>query len=130
MSSTYVRNEIEGFITAELPSENQIDLTGVFYNIEKVISDAGLDYKDPWLGIQYIGNEDIPITADANNSTGCYREVGVVMLHVVEQAKGTATASILTRAEAIRDAFRGRRINDVVIESVSPANFESFKAIG
>ena len=31
---------------------------------------------------------------------------------------------ILTRAETLRNLIRGRRINDIVIEGVTPPNFE------
>lgn len=124
MSSSYVRTQIKSFITANLASENQIDLTGEYRDIDIVIAGATLTYKDPWLGIQFIGSEDIPINVGANNVAGCYREVGVVMLHVVAMANSSSTASILSRSETIRNAFRGQRINDIIVESITPANFE------
>lgn len=124
MSSIYVRSQITTFIGTDLAAENLIDLTGEYRDIDDVISGASLTYKDPWLGMQFVGSEDIPITVGSNNITGCYREVGIVMLHVVAQANSSATAAILARAVTIRNAFRGQRINDIIIESVSPVNFE------
>lgn len=124
MSSSYVRTQITSFIGTELPAETVIDLTAEYREIEDVISGASLTYKDPWLGMQFIGSEDIPINVGANNVAGCYRETGIVMLHVVAQSNSLSASSILTRAESIRDAFRGQRINDIIIESVSPPNFE------
>lgn len=124
MSSVYVRNQIKSFIGSNLATENLIDLTGEYRDIEDVIDGASLDYKDPWLGIQFTGSSDQPINVGANNVTGLYREIGVIMLHVVSMAKATATTDILTRAETIRDAFRGQRINDIVIEEVTTPNFE------
>jgi len=124
MSSSYVRSQITTFIGTNLASENLIDLTGEYKDIDDVIADASLTYKDPWLGMQFVGSEDVPINVGANNSAGCYREVGVVLLHVVSQAKGSASTDIIARAETIRDAFRGQRINDIVVEEVTPPNFE------
>jgi len=124
MSSSYVRTQITTFIGTNLALETLIDLTGEYRDIDDVLSGASVTYKNSWLGIQFVGSEDIPINIGANNVAGCYREVGVVMLHVVSTAKASATSDILTRAETIRDAFRGQRINDIIVESVSPANFE------
>ena len=124
MSSVYVRTQIKNFITANLATENTIDLTGEYREIDKVLDSHSLTYESDWLGLQFIGNEKIPITIGANNTTGKYREIGSIFLHVVAMAKSTAVNSILTRGQTIDDTFTGRRINDIVIESVSPINFE------
>lgn len=124
MSSSYVRSKITTFITTNLATENLIDLSGEFRDIDDVISGESLTYKDPWLGMQFVGSDDVPINVGANNVSGCYREVGVIMFHVVSQATSTATTDILARAETIRDAFRGQRIDDIIVESISPPNFE------
>lgn len=124
MSSVYVRNQITTFIGTDLPTENVIDLTGEYRDIDDVIAGASLTFRDPWLGLQFVGSQDIPITVAANNVQGCYREIGTVLLHVVEMATSSSTTNILTRSETIRNAFRGQRINDLIIEEVSPPNFE------
>lgn len=124
MSSTYVRTQISNFIGTNLATENLIDLTGEYRDIDDVIAGASLTFKDPWLGIQYVGSEDVPIAVNSNNDAGCYREIGVVMLHVVTQANATSSSDILTRADNIISTFRGQRINDIIIESVTPPNFE------
>lgn len=124
MSSSYLRTQIKSFIATNLATENVIDLTGEYREIDDVIAGASLTYENPWLGIQFIGNEEIPINIVGNNAAGCYREMGVVMLHIVEMAKSTAVASILARAETIKSAFRGQRINDILIEGLTPENFE------
>jgi len=123
MSSSYVRTQIASFIAANLPTENLIDLSAEYETLQQVLSDNSLTYKDPWLGLQYIGDDETPITVGADNDTGKYREFGGVYLHVTAMSTSTAVNSILTRAEAIRDTFRGQRINDIVITSVTPPNF-------
>lgn len=124
MSSTYVRDQLKAFIGTDLATENLIDLTGEYRDVDDVIAGASLTFKDPWLGIQFVGSQDIPITVAANNIQGLYREIGTVMLHIVEMASSTSTDDILTRSETIRDAFRGQRINDIIVEEVTPPNFE------
>lgn len=125
MSSVYVRDEIETFIDDNLSSENLIDLTAEYDDIEKLLAEYGLDYQSKWLGIQYIGSDELPVSVVSNNTKGKYRETGALFLHVVEPARSAAKDDILTRGEAIRDMFRGQRINDIVIEGVTPLNFES-----
>lgn len=124
MSSTYVRDQLKAFIGTDLVTENLIDLTGEYRDVDDVIAGASLTFKDPWLGIQFVGSQDIPITVAANNIQGLYREIGTVMLHIVEMASSTSTDDILTRSETIQDAFRGQRINDIIVEEVTPPNFE------
>lgn len=125
MSSVYVRTNIKSFITANLATENQVDLTGEYDDLEKVLEKHGLLYDDPWLGLQFIPSEDVPIAASTNNSQGLYREIGIVLLHIVDFARSIAKDGILARSETIKNAFRGQRIGDIIIESVSPPNFES-----
>jgi hypothetical protein len=123
MSSTYVRDQIKSYLTANMPTETQIDLSDKFESIDDVISDAGLTRNDPWLGLEFIANIEEPITVQSNWGKGVYREIGVVMFHVVDIAKLGAANAILPRAEAIRNILRGRRIGDIIIESVTPPNF-------
>lgn len=123
MSSVYVRTKVKDFLAANAASEKVIDLSAVFDDIRDMISDAGLDPNDPWLGLQFLGNGEDPITVPANNIQGKYRELGAIYLHVVDIAKLGVADSILMRAESLRNLFRGQRIDDVTIESVTPANF-------
>lgn len=125
MSSTYVRTQIKNFIATELPTENLIDLTGKYQTIHQMLKDAGLTYKDPWLGIQFVGNDEVPWSVGSNNSSGCYRELGSVFLHIVEQTKATAIDEVLTRGTVLRNTLRGQRIGDIIVESVSPVNTET-----
>lgn len=123
MSSSYVRTEFKTFLSGN-SAETVIDLTGQYLTVQEVIAQAGLNRNDPWLGIQFVGTAEDPQTITSNNTTGCYRELGSVFLHVVERVSSTVTDDILSRSETLRNLFRGRRINDIVIEGVTPPNFE------
>lgn len=123
MSSLYARTQIENFITTNLPTENLIDLTGEYDNVKDLVAKAGITGRDPWLGIQYVGSEEIPVTVDSNNSQGYYREVGVVYLHVVAVSQLGVAGVIIPRAEEIRKQFRGQRLGELVILGVSTPDF-------
>jgi hypothetical protein len=123
MSSQYVREKILEFLVDEVPTESVIDLTSEFLELEDFLTEAGLSNGDPWLGVQFLGSEELPVDIRGTNLRGKYREVGVVFLHVVAVASVGVHNAILTRAEAIRNKLRGQRIDSILIESVSPANF-------
>jgi hypothetical protein len=123
MSSLYVRTEIKNFFTTEAPTENLIDLTAEFDEMEDLVESAGITVDDPWVGIQFLSYEEIPVDILSTNDTGKYRETGTILIHIVDVAKKGGYSDILIRAEAIRDKFRGRRIGPILIEAVSPPNF-------
>lgn len=126
MSSKIVRQEINAWILANIPSEpNVIDLTAQYLNMSELLAKESIGRNDPWLGIQFIGAGEEPSTLYANNTNGCYRETGSVFLHVVDRAKDTVLDDLLTRIETIRNKLRGQRINDIVVQGVTPPNFES-----
>lgn len=125
MSSKFVRDEVKSFLTTNAPTENLIDLTAKSDVLKDLLTDAGLTYKDPWLGIQFISGPEEPISVVSTNSSGRYRELGAIFLHVVAYNSSTVADTILTRTETLRDLLRGRRINGIIIEGVAPANFES-----
>jgi hypothetical protein len=91
--------------------------------MDDMVIAAGITTNDPWLGLDFIGGEEIPITLASDNAQGKYRETGTIYFHVVDVAKLGVSGSILTRAETLRDLLRGRRIGQMIIESVSPPNF-------
>lgn len=124
MSSTYVRNQIKTFLTTVVPTEKVADMSGGYQDIGDFLGLFGITMLDPWLGLQFIPGDEIPITLPATNTTGKYRETGAVYIHVVEVANPDANGNILTRGEALRDFFRGRRVGEVKIESMTPLNFE------
>lgn len=120
MSSAHVRTEITSFLTANSAETNIYDLTAEYRDIRDVV---GSDTQ--WLGLQFFGDSEVPIGLTANNSQGCYRELGSVFLHVVQIAETGVGASILTRGEALRTLLRGQTISGIVVEEVTPLNFES-----
>lgn len=123
MSSEYVRTEFLNFLETELTTESVIDLTSEFAELEDFLVQRGLEFGDPWFGVQFLGSEEIPVDIGATNTRGKYRESGVIYLHIVDVAKLGVHNVILARAEAIRNKLRGQRIGTILIESVSPANF-------
>jgi len=125
MSASYVRDQIESFIAANAPAENYIDLTAEFRELDEMLNDYSIGRNDPWLGVQFIGNGEEPITVPATNDSGKYRELGVVYFHIVGVAAIGAGTSILSRAETLRNLLRGRRIGKIRVNSVAPPNFEA-----
>lgn len=123
MSSLFVRQSLIDFLESD-SSENVIDMTDEFQELQDMIASKGLTNSDPWLGVQFVGSTETPVDIGATNSRGKYREEGVIYLHIVDVAKIGAANAILTRAENLRNLLRGRRINGtVIVEGVSPPVF-------
>lgn len=125
MSSFYVRDQIKTFVAANFPSETALDLTSLYDELQDFLEENSVAPDSPWLGIQFIGYDEIPVTLVSGNTTGKYRETGGIYFHIVDVAKLGGAGSILTRGEALRDLMRGQRIGRILIESVSPLNFDS-----
>lgn len=121
MSSVYVRTTVTAFLNAN-SDEDFLDLTGQYDLVSDFIKAAGLGTFDPWVGLDWIGNEEEPITIGSTNSVGMYRETGGIYIHVIDKARLGIGTALLTRAEALRDLLRGRRIGDIIVDSVTPAN--------
>lgn len=124
MSSSYVRTKIKDFLTAGAPSESAVDLTAAFEDFKQMLADAGVQPDAPWLGLQFIGNDEVPVSLSATNVQGMYRETGAIYVHVVGVSRIGVGDSLLARGETLRNLFRGSRIEDIVIESVAPMNFD------
>lgn len=107
---------------ADNSDETVIDLTGHYEDLRQMVTDAGVQPDAPWLGLEFIGDTEEPVSLAADNSKGLYREYGVLQLHVVAVAKIGVGAGLESRAEALRNLFRGRRIGGIIVESVSPVN--------
>jgi hypothetical protein len=123
MSSLFVRDEILQFLI-DNTSENVIDLTAEFQEVHDMDVANGITVNDPWMGVQFVPSEEIPVDVTANNNKGKYREIGVILLHVVAVSSIGVHNAILARAEAVRDALRGRRVADtIIINQVSPPAF-------
>jgi hypothetical protein len=124
MSSLYVRNEFEQFLTDNSAESYIIDLSGEFDVLEDILNRYQVPRTSGWLGLTYLADEEVPQSLSATNDTGCYRELGSVQLHVVERASVGVAQKILPRADALQNLLRGQRINDIKILSVTPPNFE------
>lgn len=140
MSSVAVRNAIVDFIEdflgdPEVDGEVLIDLTARYEEIHDLIDsvnppntpeeDKILTMNDPWTGIEFIGYDEIPVSLGSGNRGAVYRETGAFQIHIVDLAKIGCGATILTRAEALRDQLRGKDISGVRIESMTPVSFDS-----
>lgn len=124
MSSVYVRTQVKQFL-ADNSNEKVVDMTSQFEELRQLLSENDIQPDAPWLGVQFIGSDEVPVSISATNDVGLYRETGAVQLHVVAEAKIGVGDSLLTRGETLRNLFRGRRIGDIVIESVTPLNTEA-----
>lgn len=122
MSSAYVRDTIKDFLD-DNSLEDIVDLSSQYAELSDVLSEAGVGSRDPWVGIDFIGDDEVPITVGSSNVHGKFREVGAIYIHVVDVAKLGVSDNILTRAETLRSLFRGQKIGRIFIESVTPVNF-------
>lgn len=125
MSSVYVRDTFKAFIVAQAATESLVDLSAHFESVEDLLAQQTppLGPKVPWLGIEFLPSDEVPIAIATGNTQGKYRESGIIQLHVVGIAKLGVADSILTRGETLRALLRGRNISGIRIESVSPVNF-------
>lgn len=121
MSSVAVRTLVRQFLDDE-SSETIIDMTGNFEDLRTVLSDGGVQPDGPWVGLDFIGDEELPVSLAATNDIGMYREFGQVVLHICAVAKIGIGANLESRAEVLRDLFRGMRLSGMVVESVTPLN--------
>lgn len=121
MSSVAVRTLVRQFLD-DNSDESVIDFTGHYEDLRQMVADAGIQPDAPWLGLDFIGDTEEPVSLAADHQQGLYREYGMIQLHVVAVAKVGVGASLESRAEALRSLFRGRRIGGIVVENVSPIN--------
>lgn len=121
MSSLGVRTAIRQFLD-DNSAESVVDLTGHFEDLRTLLAESGVQPDAPWLGLEFIGDSEEPVSLSADNEKGLYREYGLVQLHVCAVAKIGVGANLESRAEVLRNLFRGRRIGNIVVESVSPIN--------
>lgn len=121
MSSVAVRDLITDFLAAN-SAEKVIDLTGHYENIRDLLSEEEVQPDAPWLGIEFIGDTEEPVSLSATNVQGLYREYGMVQLHICAVARIGVGQNIIARGEVLRNLFRGERIGGIIVESVSPVN--------
>ena len=125
MSSLQVRTDILQFLSDNAPTESVVDLTSRFEDLNEMLANDGIADDAPWLGVQFQGDDEVPVALAADNLKGKYRETGAIYFHVVTTAQIGNGTQLLTRGEALRNLLRGQRIGAILIESVSPMNFEA-----
>ena len=127
MSSAFVRSSFKTFVSANNSGETLVDFTGEYRELKDILSANAISFSSPWMAIEFIPSTEEMITVGTNNTAGKYRELGAVIIHVVGVAKLGGSDTILARAEALKNALRGRRIgtgSKIIIESVTPPNFK------
>ena len=127
MSSSYVRESFKTFVQENNGGEVLIDLTAEYRELKDLLAAYSLGFDSVWMAVDFLPNDEDPITVGSSNTVGKYRETGVIILHIVGVAKLGASANILPRAELVKNALRGKRLGDgerLFIESVTPPNFK------
>jgi len=129
MSSSYVRSQIKAYFAAQLPTDILVDFTAEERGLGAILNEYSISRTDNWYGIQFIGSDEEPIAIASDNNKGCYRENGSLFFHIVTPAGkrlgSTAADRLISTGETLRDIFRGARINDIIVESVTPISTES-----
>lgn len=121
MSSQAVRTLTTDFLAAN-SAETVVDLTAHYEELRELLAEAEVQPDTPWLGVDFIGDGEEPVSLSADNTKGLYRETGLIQLHVCAVARLGVGANLITRGEALRNLFRGRRIGGIVVDTVSPVN--------
>ena len=121
MSSSAVRSGIRSFLNSN-SNESVVDLTGEFEELRELLAESNVQPDAPWLGLEFIGSSEEPVSLSADNTKGLYREDGIVQLHICAVARIGVGSNLESRAETLRNLFRGRRIGGIVVDSVSPIN--------
>ncbi len=70
MSSAYVRTQVKTFLTTNAPTENFVDMSGQYDRIRDMLNDLSIGPTEDWVGIDFIGSDESPITVGSNNTSG------------------------------------------------------------
>lgn len=114
MSSSVVRTQIKSWLVTNASSESVVDLTSQFDDVKELLAANDIQPDAPWLGIEFIGDVEEPISLAATNVSGSYREYGAVQFHAVDVAKYGISDSLIARLEAIQNKLRGIKVGEVV----------------
>lgn len=121
MSSSQVRTLVNEFLAAN-SEEVVIDITGHYEEQSDLLHEYDVQPDSPFMALEFVGDDEVPVSLSATNDKGLYRETGSIRLHICAVAKLGVGASLVSRAESLRNLFRGRNIGGIIIESVSPVN--------
>lgn len=115
MSSPYVRDRILPEITALVAPIPVVDLTG-YTSLDELGDNA--DVNNRVVLVDFIVADDSFADIGGEGNQG-WRERGTVQVHWMVP-KGFEHGPDLTNAESFRQSLRGRRLDDVTIEAMSP----------
>jgi hypothetical protein len=110
MSSGFTRSTLERFL------HDNWDDTDVF-----VVDDADdismipANTAKPWVGIEYLTSTEEVDCLPAN----MWRERGTILLHIVIP-NGWVSSTAITLGDKLQRLLRGQRLDELVIQSVSP----------
>lgn len=110
MSSGYVRSKLEVFLL-----ENWDDTDFFVVDDAEDISSIPANTTQPWLGIEYLSSTEAVDCLPAN----MWRERGTILLHIVIP-NGWKSSTAIVLGDKLQRMLRGQRLDDLVIESVSP----------
>lgn len=124
MSGQYVRDTFLQFL-ADNSTEKIVDIDGETGTMRDLLAHNNINHNDNWVAVQFVGSVEEPISIDATNANGKYREIGSIYIHVVAKSSLGVNKLILPRATALQNLLRGRRISNIVVEDIVPPNFGS-----
>ena len=110
MSSGFVRSTLELFL-----HENWSDTDVYVVDDHEDIASIPANTLQPWVGIEYLSSTDQVDCLPAN----MWRERGTILLHIVIP-NGWKSSTAIVLGDKLQRLLRGQRINELVIESVSP----------
>lgn len=124
MSSVVVREKIMNFLTTNFPSEKFVDMSVDYRELSEILEEYNIARRDSWVGVQFVGSDEQHMVLGSKEK-GTYRELGAVYLHIVAPAQLGVANILLPRIESYRNAFRGQRIDSLVVEKTTPPDFGS-----
>lgn len=122
MSSKYVRDQVKSFITSKFPTEKILDLSAEYLEFSDLMVQEGVGPDDTFIAIQFIGDRNTPMSIASTNTSGVFREVGAIFIHIVEPVQKGVIDNIVSRGDAYIEAFTSQRIGQVVMTDVNPLN--------
>lgn len=110
MSSGFTRSTLEKFLL-----ENWSDTDVFVIDDADDISMIPANTSAPWVGIEYLTSTEVVDCLPAN----LWRERGTILLHIVIP-NGWKSSTAIVLGDKLQRLLRGQRLDELVIESVSP----------
>jgi len=113
MSSGGVRAAIKAAFAAQFPTLKAYDLSD-YVSLSDLPNTVDNEH---YVVLQFIGGSDDVVSIGGEGNQG-WLESGVVAIHLMGQT-GFDSAPVIALGDQIRLAMRGRRLGDVLVESVT-----------